>query len=172
MPLYLFKFHQASQAEPNYIAHWGIYYPNNGQGAPEENGFPITGSLFHARGHFDSTSQCFFRCDLPTEYGGPEPYDLRYNKRPFDRYPVVGTDHLTPAQLNAACLWVTQQRAFDVYNNNCQWWVKQVFDYLVQTKQLPNSVLQDMENHGYTTLKQRCEHCVQCSFPCWKCMWK
>ena len=172
MPLYLFKFRQASQAEPNSIAHWGIYYPNNGQGTPEENGFPITGSLFHARGHFDSASQCFFKCDLPTQYGGPEPYDLRYNKRPFDRYEVTGTEYLTQAQLNTACLWVTQQRAFDIYNNNCQRWVKQLFDYLVQTKQLPNSVLKDLENHGYTTLKQRCEHCVQSSFPCWKCMWK
>lgn len=172
MPLYLFKFRQISPIEPDYMAHWGIYYPNSGQGAPEENGFPVTGSLFHARRHFDSASQCFTNCSLPTEYGGPEYYDLRYQKRPFDRYAVAGTDNLTPALLNAACLWVTQERAFDIYNNNCQRWVKQVFDYLVQNKQLPKSVLQDIENHGYTTMKQRCGHCMKSSIPCLRCMCK
>ena len=172
MPLYLFKFRQLSQVEPDSIAHWGIYHPNNGHGSPVENGFPVTGDLFHARGHFDSTSQCFTKCNLPTQYAGPEYYDLRYNKRPFDWYPVAGTDHLTSTHLNAACHWVTQQRAFDIYKNNCQRWVQQVLDYLVQTKQLPNSILEDIKDHGYTTMKQRCGHCMQSSFPCLRCMWK
>ena len=62
-------------------------------------------------------------------------------------------------EVHDACRQVSESRGFNILTKNCQEWVKEVIQFLVQKEQIDRKVISDMELQGYVTLGESCKRC-------------
>lgn len=153
--LYLVKFRQ-----PPYVgvsAHWGIFLSQSD--SLYNAAKPSTGYLYHASSQW---TDCLNLCVFVSE-----PRDTPYERKQYnlsnapslsDWWPVRNAD-LQDYEVHDACRLVSESRGFNILTKNCQEWVKEVIQFLVQKEQIDRKVISDMELQGYVTLGESCKRC-------------
>lgn len=131
------------------FAHWALFLPTS------ENDKPLEGLLFHARKEWDNThgeQRCTIQgsANFSLEPG----FRLLASPGLLD-YHCLKDTNVTPAQLNDACQHVSLDRRFNLITRNCQEWVKDVIDHLVEKDIITTTVYREMELKDYKTLKEQ-----------------
>ena len=156
-PVFLLKFHNHPFRSPE-TAHWAILLPTVPYNAGE---LPSWGVLYHAR---KRGFCCCFPLSSNTEYERIDHFDLSRENDIFDRY-ELSTVNLTNAEIDVACQWVSNPRTFNLVTRNCQDWVKEVLQCLVNGGLMHGQWLQEISRQGWVTLNEKCTNCVISSFP-------
>lgn len=148
LPIWLTMFRQLTPYDCT--AHWGIFIPD-GTGR-NCYGIPYNGTLYHASSA---------HCNICTLVFSPDDNTL-YRKHSFlladspSRRKTIELENTAISEdvLDRACLEVSNGRPFNI-TRNCQEWVKEVMLNLMRSGQIPYAVLEEMERHGFTTLRER-----------------
>lgn len=150
-PVFLVKFPNLPLLSPE-TAHWAILLPTVPYIAGQ---LPRWGVLYHAR----KRGFCF-PLSPNTEYERIEQFDLSGpNINIWDYYELCTVD-LTDAEINVACLYVSNPRPFNLVTRNCQDWVKEVLQCLVNGGRMHEQWLQVISGQGWVTLNENCVHCL------------
>jgi len=125
---------------PDALAHWGLFIPNQ-EGSTEgilfevqKRGFFMRKTLFHYREFNCCTSGAELRDNIP-----------------------IPELSIGPVMLNFACHEVTKNRPFHLRNRNCQHWVFEVIEYLVNAQRIDNGqeILSRIVAKGYSPLRYK-----------------
>lgn len=161
-PVYLVKFRQLRL--PIVSAHWAIFIPYST--VRPIQGPPGPGILYHARSEWTS---CFpFLSGSQFE---PIPgYNLAASRNLFDYYALNDVD-LSDEDVSASCRYISAHRNFNFMGRNCQEWVKEVLDNLIQRGLLDSMVSEEIKGEGYISISERCDDCARnsSSILCNKC---
>src|SRR5271170_8235972 len=161
-PLYLVKFDQFNIES---WAHWGIFLPDDGS-AYDQYGVPYWGTLYHA--------------SKPCNGGGSCSSIMADTQFHATHRPLAGSlgvisviqlrnTEIRPESVQRACHLATENRRFNMITGNCQEWVKEVIQTLINDTRLPVEVLEQMRYYGYTTLAERSIESSSSCFPLTAC---
>src|SRR5271167_3151545 len=121
-PVYLLKLRQFPL--PVLTAHWGIFLPDSSTTPSQQP--PGPGTLYHASAEWKNC----FPLLIGTRFGTVN-FDPSVSPLLFDYYAFNDVD-LKKDDVSASCINVSTRRNFTLVNRNCQEWVKEVVEHLIE----------------------------------------
>ena len=156
-PIFLVQFRQGPLCDAS--AHWGLFLPHTNS-TTDRFGTPYWGSLFHA-GTDETCSNA--NQQSMTQFHYEQSFQLA-GRHSLLRCTQLDGTAVTDAQLHSACQTVTLHRHFNHITDNCQNWVREVLDNLVDTEHISDEVFKQMRKAGYVPLGEtRCGRCAKSS---------
>ena len=160
-PVYLAKFRQHHL--PIASAHWAIFLPSSS--TRPEQGPPGLGILCHAKKEWTSC----FPFVSGTLFESIPNFNLAKSRQLFDYYHLNDVN-LSIEDVIASCERVSTYRNFNFAGRNCQEWVKEVLEDLIDRELLDPSVLDEMRGEGFVSISEKCDDCINNSSSfCNKC---
>jgi Family of unknown function (DUF6540) len=150
--IHLLKFKQMGGYDTT--THWGIFLSNT-RSSIGDCTLPAIGTLFHAQGDcLACLGSCSGRISSQTEFQQHDNFCPSNSPTLISWHRLSNTDvdNVTVAE---SCDLVTQDRNWNLLTSNCQVWVLQVMDDLVEKGHVAGTVVEEMSRNGYSTITQR-----------------
>ena len=138
-------------------AHWGIFLSDSDCPYIDK---PDNGTLFHATSQWTDCLNLHLLASQPRDTPHERNYYNNLYKFPsLSDYWLLANTEVNDVELSDACRKVSISRGLNILTTNCQEWVKEVIQFLVNNGRINGNALLDMELHGFVTLSESYKRC-------------